>query len=754
MPTTNTTLTTADRERLAAAVQAIAARCDGAHSLDGQGFDGQDTIGGKALAAVPAADWTPDLDAFGWYLARKYRQQVEAYIGSDPTADIPCPSEDFNRREVYGARRRAERREAAAAMRGVFMLDARTVAVEAPYNAELVAALRGVPTRRWNAAEKLNVFSAQRAADVVAIGRRFDLTIAPELDADTPATEADLPTAVIDADDAGRLTLTFDYDELMIARVRELRGAAFDRRNGRWVCDPVPEALALRGFHVTAEAQQLVSDTLDAATAALAASTALDADVDVPGLARPLLPYQRAGVAYAVAKRRTLIADPVGLGKTAQALAAVHLDGALPAVVVCPNSVKRNWPREVVKFFPGTTTYVLDGTRSEPLPEADIYVVNYDILAGRVADLEAVAPKAVIADESHLVKTPGAKRSKALDALATDVRNRDGMVLLLSATPVLNRAEELVQQLKVMGHLSTFGGKYRFLNRYAHAESNGYGTKYHGVKNAAELHTRLRELCMIRRDKAEVLPELPPVRNAETVLTISPAARREYERVERDVISYIGELAAKAAEELGEDPQSAAVAARLRAQAAEQLVTLGTLRQAAAMAKLDAAVEWVRTFLDSGAKLVLFATHVKVVERLAAEFGDAAVKIRGGVSAEDRMVAVDRFQNDDSVRLIVCNLAAAREGLTLTAASDVAFVELDWTPAAHDQGVGRVYGRVNDAHGATAHFLLAERTIDEDMVELLAEKREVVGSITDGTADSDDAGSIAGDLMVRLAGRA
>jgi SWI/SNF-related matrix-associated actin-dependent regulator 1 of chromatin subfamily A len=137
--------------------------------------------------------------------------------------------------------------------------------------------------------------------------------------------------------------------------------------------------------------------------------------------------------------------------------------------------------------------------------------------------------------------------------------------------------------------------------------------------------------------------------------------------------------------------------------------------------------EWLDEFLASGdgEKVIVFAEHVDFVERLADRYGNIAVKIRGGVSNEDRMAAVDRFQNDPTCRVFIGNMAAASEGLTLTAASDVVFCELAWTPSIHEQCVGRCYGRVNDLHGATAWYLLARNTIDEDICRLLSRRRRL-----------------------------
>ena len=146
----------------------------------------------------------------------------------------------------------------------------------------------------------------------------------------------------------------------------------------------------------------------------------------------------------------------------------------------------------------------------------------------------------------------------------------------------------------------------------------------------------------------------------------------------------------------------------------------------------------------------MFAEHIELVEKLYERYKDIAVKVRGGVSTDDRMTSVDSFQNDPKCRIFIGNMQATSEGLTLTAASDVVFCELGWTPAIHEQCVSRCYGRTNDMHGATAWYLLAPDTIDEYVYNLLEKKKRVVDAVTNGEEGVQNT-SIVGDLVVYLA---
>jgi len=325
---------------------------------------------------------------------------------------------------------------------------------------------------------------------------------------------------------------------------------------------------------------------------------------------------------------------------------------------------------------------------------------------------------------------------------------QDGFVLLLTGTPITNRPSELMTQLEAIDRLHNFGGRWRFKNRYA--------PKKNVATNTKELNDKLRSFCFVRRLKMDVYGELPPLRNAVQLLSPDPAAMGWYAQIEQDVVEYLAQRARALAEEEGSDGTAAYWEKRMMAEAAEHLVRITVLRDAVSKIKYDSIVAWLDNFIESGdgEKVIVFAEHVSFVEQIAERYGNKAVKIRGGVSVKDRQAAVDRFQTDPTCQIFVGNMAAASEGLTLTAASDVVFCELAWTPAMHEQCASRAWGRINDMHGCTAWYLLAPHTIDIDMYDLLETKKKIVDAVTDGTDPGvDNQGSILGNLLIQLARR-
>jgi hypothetical protein len=478
-----------------------------------------------------------------------------------------------------------------------------------------------------------------------------------------------------------------------------------------WVIDGLDAFIALHDIAVDGPGAQVL-DALRAEHAAAlqtirrSRATAGEPIDDVAAvLGGELAPFQWAGVRYVLEARRAFIADEQGLGKTVEALAALEADDAFPAVVVCPASLKLNWERETRHWLAHRSVAVIAGRGVGP-GKADITILNYEIVAAHREALGRMRPKALVVDESHYVKNPQAKRTQAVRRLAATIVP-DGLRLALSGTPVLNHAEELVSQLRVIGRIEDFGSGAQFARRFR------------GELSEERLHWHLRRRCFVRRLKSEVLPQLPAKR--QVVVPVALSNDREYRLAEQDVIAWLR------SQPLDLRELNARIAATLRA---ERLAQLGTLQRLAARGKLAAALSWIGDFLESGEPLVVFARHVEVQEAVLARFPDAA-HLLGKDSITARDAAVAAFQSPGGPQLLIGATRVAAQGITLTRASNVAFLELEWTPAMHDQAEDRCH-RIGQHDAVTAWYLLAADTIDETMAALIQRKRGIVAAVTDG----------------------
>lgn len=535
--------------------------------------------------------------------------------------------------------------------------------------------------------------------------------------------DLDPPPAVlthVDGVAGPRLRLDVLWDTDAEAAFVELPGVERSTRTlpvDPWVVPAVDRFVRGHGVEVGARARPVLGALRDEHDAALAAversraTTAPPLEVEAV-LGGELEPFQRAGVRYVLDARRTFLADEQGLGKTIQALAALEADAAFPAVVVCPASLKLNWEREAARWLPHRSRAVVSG-RGGAIAPADLTILNYEIVEAHGDTLRRRRPRALVVDESHLVKNPRAQRTKAVRRLA-DAIGPDGLRVALTGTPVMNRPDELIAQLRVLDRLKDFGSGARFSQRFRT-----------GPRSEERLHWHLRRHCFARRLKSEVLPQLPAKRR--TVLPVALTNADEYAVAERDVIEWLRSLP------LDLDELDAKVAAARRA---ERLAQLNALKQLAARGKLAAAISWIADFLASEEPLVVFAHHQEIQEAVLGRFPDALHLLgRDGAGARD--AAIRAFQEPDGPHLLVCSTAVASQGITLTRATNVCFLELEWSPAIHDQAEDRVH-RIGQRDAVTAWYLLAAETIDETMARLIERKRDLVAAVTDGRERDDE----------------
>jgi SNF2 family DNA or RNA helicase len=414
-----------------------------------------------------------------------------------------------------------------------------------------------------------------------------------------------------------------------------------------------------------------------------------------------MMPFQEGGLGFVeAAGGNAMLADQMGTGKTCQALAylALHPDFR-PAVVVCPASLKLNWEREAEMWLEtGDVVEVIKNGKPYPLTgDIGIIIINYDILKKWLPELKRIKPRVLIYDESHYIKAPKSQRSKAAAQLAKSVPHK----ILLTGTPVINRPSELWSQLCIIDpkryNNKTF---FSWHKRYTAAHQLHFGKKtvwdFSGASNLKELAESLKDI-MIRRTKDEVLPELPAKRRQ--TLLVSIDNRMEYNHAEKDFLSWIKEQKGHEAAE--------------RASSVEQLSMVEALRQIAIQGKMKQAIEWVYDFLETGT--------------LMAEFSKVAVRLDGGMCAEEKQLSVDRFQGDDDIRLFIGNIQAAGVGITLTEASNVLFVELGWTPSLHEQAEDRTH-RIGQKNAVNIYYMIAENTIDEKIMDMLEAKGGVTSA--------------------------
>jgi SWI/SNF-related matrix-associated actin-dependent regulator of chromatin subfamily A-like protein 1 len=521
----------------------------------------------------------------------------------------------------------------------------------------------------------------------------------------------------------------------------------------------------------------------------------------VAKLAGTPYPFQIAGPAYMIKTKKCINADEMGLGKTIQAILATATAKAYPALFIVPNQLKTApWKKEWNKWAPRrkSTTMVMDnknkklinksfrvkkkGTNTFEKKKPEVIIVNYDRLGKYMRYLTKVPWKAIVLDESHYVKNRNADRTRACIELVDATKPE--YVWLLSGTPIKAKPEHLVSQLRIIDRLKDFGGRGNFMKRYCFSTGSDedYDLQEIDLKEIArkrhetsiELNGHLRSLCYIRRDKSDVLHDLPDKTRSTLKFKLNAHHRAIYTQIETDLVSYLLDRALqdekflKTIKKLSKKEREFAIseyraAVEYKSARAEILQKIELCKQAAAAGKLEQVKEWIESFLESDEKLVVFASHKIIIRELAEAFPKIHMLITGGqdgkASDQDkkrfklddeatiRDAEVARFQNDPKCKLALCMIQAGGVGHTLTAASNVAFIELPWGPTDCDQAEDRCH-RIGQKDNVTCHYLLAEDTIDEPIAELIESKRMVVNAVHDGDPlHGMESGSILVDLV-------
>lgn len=468
---------------------------------------------------------------------------------------------------------------------------------------------------------------------------------------------------------------------------------------------------------VTGVAHSLCSVEGRTLAAKVAASHARDAQGTFPApVGKSYLPFQRAGISYALQRDCTLIADEMGLGKTIQAIGFINASPEIKRIlVVCPASLKFNWRNEISAWHNAPVSPDWSPTKWGFVGNCnqtgrEFYIINYDVLHKLNDEFQW---DLMICDEFHYCKNSKAKRTQEVMKRAQTSKR----VIGLTGTPVANKPVELFSLLQILKQdlakkFTTFA--YRYCNPQKVWTGRKFVTSFDGASNLDELQEKLRESCMVRREKADVLTELP-------------AKRRQI--VTLDSVKDDGLYSEFINEENYEETVS-----KLRRGAKIPFEEISKTRQEQALAKLPKALEFIKETINGGInKVVVFAHHVDVIKGLQAglsEFG--CVTISGDTTNEERANAVSEFQTNGACKVFIGSIIAAGMGLTLTAASTVIFVELDWTPGNVTQAEDRCH-RIGQKDSVNVYHLVVDGTLDAKLCKVLVKKQEVISQALNGS---------------------
>jgi len=555
------------------------------------------------------------------------------------------------------------------------------------------------------------------------------------------------------------------YEEKFIAKEA---GFKWNAKEKKWWTENYTNALKLSDYASSELIEQIerkLQEEKEQKERALEASRAIDAQIDIPcpeGFS--YLPFQKAGIAYCLERfqaiqegsnikgsfhpKGVLIGDDMGLGKTFQAIGFINATDIKDILIICPATLKLNWRNELEKFM--TRSLSVGIADSKCFCETDIVIMNYDIVHKYELELRKKTWDLIIADESHLLRNSNTIRSACiLGGVLGKGKEQKSIApiptrffLALSGTAIVNRHKDL---WPILHGLDPFQWPkfWSFAKKFCGAYQTRYGWDLSGSTNGRELQEILRTRMMVRRKKEDVLPDLPKKRRQ--IIELSPngaiqeiqaeqnAWKKNEERLEK--LRTRLEIA-KVSENSGEYKKAVEDLKEAVLVAFEEM---SKLRHKTAVAKIPHAIEFIENCLEEEEeKIIIFAHHQDVINRIKNYFGSKAVVLTGKESLEEKQEAVDRFQNDPSCLLFIGSMRAAGLGITLTASSHEIFLEEDWTPAVISQCEDRAV-RI----GAVADFVLIqhlvfEESLDVKMAKTVVNKQEIIDRAFDDKNMSEE----------------
>jgi SNF2 family DNA or RNA helicase len=473
--------------------------------------------------------------------------------------------------------------------------------------------------------------------------------------------------------------------------------------------------------------------------------------------------YQKQAVVFFdTCGGKAILGDSPGVGKTMSAI-AFSAKNKLKTLVVTPASLKLNWKNEISRFTneksyiykykPKKNSNEIVHTKEESL----FHIINYEsletyikfsvshkcsnvqcgwqevnnvkkylscpscrrdkVVKSRNADIVLMKDKngvelnpadydIVVCDEAHYIKNSQAGRTKLIKRTFRDI----GKKLLLSGTAIKSRPYEFFSLLNFIDP-NEWKNAHSFGVRYCAGFESKFGWNYDGASNLEELFERISPY-FLRRLKKDVLSHLPPKTYTEIPIELNDQEWREYKKIERNIIDESSES----------DDDATHLSRILR------------LKQYTSHIKLQNSFELIQDIIDSDEKVVVFSQFVATTEAIAEKFGDKAVLFTGKRNMSEKQQAVDKFQNDENVRVFAGTIGAAGVGITLTRSSIVLFIDKPWTPSDLEQCEDRCHRASTTSDKVQIISLVVNDTIDVDIENLLKEKSQVTSKVLDGVA--------------------
>ena len=444
---------------------------------------------------------------------------------------------------------------------------------------------------------------------------------------------------------------------------------------------------------------------------------------------RPPMEHQKVAIEKLLANDKFILADDMGLGKTTAAVIASIEAGAKKVLIVCPASLKINWDREI-KNYTDRRVLIVEGRKWGST--FDYYIINYDILKNyhtteKSEDSEdfklLVNEKfdLAIVDEAHYVSNTTANRTRLLN----DVLETIPRVWLLTGTPMTSRPINYFNLLKIVDSPLTLNWQSyvrRYCKGYQFTVGNRKVWNTSGASNLDELRERTKSY-VLRRMKTDIL-DLP----------------------EKIVTPVFVELTSKMYDEELEEFTRISNDKKDNETISVTLNRLMKIRQLIAYEKIPYTCEIIDKCLDQGKKVIVFTNFTMSLEMLHEKYKKNSVILNGSMSKEKKQESVDRFQNENKIKIFISNIVAGGVGITLTAGEVVIMNDLSFVPAHHSQAEDRAY-RYGQKNSVLVYYPIFENTLEKIIYNILQKKKGIIDQVM---GDGEYSESFSKDLIKSL----
>ena len=444
---------------------------------------------------------------------------------------------------------------------------------------------------------------------------------------------------------------------------------------------------------------------------------------------RPPMEHQKVAIEKLLANNKFILADDMGLGKTTAAVIASMESGAKKVLIVCPASLKINWDREI-KNYTDRKVLIVEGRKWGST--FDYYIINYDILKNYHTteksedsdDYKLLVNEKfdlAIVDEAHYVSNSTANRTRLLN----DVLETIPRVWLLTGTPMTSRPINYFNLLKIVDSPLTLNWQSyvrRYCKGYQFTVGNRKVWNTSGASNLDELRERTKSY-VLRRMKTDIL-DLP----------------------EKIVTPVFVELSSKMYDEELEEFTRISNDNKDKETLSVTLNRLMKIRQLIAYEKIPYTCEIIDKCLDQGKKVIVFTNFTMSLDMLHEKYKKNSVILNGSMSKEKKQESVDRFQNEDKIKIFISNIIAGGVGITLTAGEVVVMNDLSFVPAHHSQAEDRAY-RYGQQNSVLVYYPVFENTVEKIIYNILQKKKNVIDQVM---GDGEYSESFSRDLLKNL----